>query len=106
MLIGGMCKTIWFKEVFFAMPTILQMRGWRVFFYANEGNEPIHVHAEKGDAECKLWLLVDIFDIEEAWASGLTPRLRREIRKIVFDHFDVIVEEWNRWFGVADHENN
>jgi hypothetical protein len=25
--------------------------------------------------------------------------LRREIRKIVFDHFELIVEEWDRYFG-------
>jgi len=81
------------------MPTILLIRGWRVFFYANESNEPIHVHAKKGDAECKLWLYIDIFDVEEAWSYGITPRLRREIRQIVFDHFDFIVEEWNRCFG-------
>jgi hypothetical protein len=90
----------------FWMPTILLVRGWRVFFYANEGNEPIHVHAKKGDAECKLWLHIDIFDIEEAWAYGLTPRLRREIRQILFDHFDVIVEEWNRCFGGQGNADN
>ncbi|NIL99295.1 MAG: DUF4160 domain-containing protein, partial [Planctomycetales bacterium] len=32
------------------MPTILRIRGWRVFFYADEGDEPIHVHARKADA--------------------------------------------------------
>jgi len=38
------------------MPTILVILGWRLFFYANEGNEPIHVHCRKGDMECKYWL--------------------------------------------------
>ncbi len=33
------------------MPTILLIMGWRLFFYANEGNEPIHVHCRKGDTE-------------------------------------------------------
>jgi Domain of unknown function (DUF4160) len=30
------------------MPTILFMNGWRLFFYSNEGDEPVHIHAEKG----------------------------------------------------------
>ncbi|MCG6536745.1 MAG: DUF4160 domain-containing protein, partial [Syntrophales bacterium LBB04] len=30
------------------MPTILLIMGWRLFFYANERNEPIHVHCRKG----------------------------------------------------------
>jgi len=36
------------------VPTIIFVRGWRVFFYSNESNEPVHVHAEKGGAECKM----------------------------------------------------
>ena len=88
------------------MPTVLLVRGWRVFFYSDEGREPIHVHAKKGDAECKLWLKPELFDLEEAWSYGLSPRLRREIRKIVFDHYDVIVEEWNRRMGGRGHAHN
>src|SRR5438552_1487961 len=30
------------------------MQGWRFHFYSNEGNEPMHLHAVKGDAECKM----------------------------------------------------
>jgi hypothetical protein len=29
----------------------------------------------------------------------MTPRLRREVRKIIFDHFEYIVGEWNKRFG-------
>ena len=78
------------------------VRGWRVFFYSNEGREPIHVHAHKGEAESKIWLLTATYDIEEAWSHNLTARLRREVRKVVFDHFDLIVEEWERHFGGVD----
>jgi hypothetical protein len=45
------------------MPTILYVNGWRFHFYSNEGNEPMHVHATKGDAECKYWLYADRFDL-------------------------------------------
>jgi hypothetical protein len=31
------------------MPTVLLVRGWRVFSYAYEGNEPVHVYAKNGD---------------------------------------------------------
>jgi len=85
------------------MPTILMVRGWRVYFYSEEGNEPVHVHATKAECECKLWLHVEEFGIEEAWSHGMTPRLRREIRKIVFENFELLVEEWNRHLG--DHRD-
>jgi len=75
------------------MPTILFVNGWRLFFYSNEGNEPPHIHAEKGDAEVKFWLRVELYNIEEVHDHGLTPALRREIRKIIFDHYDYLVEQ-------------
>ncbi len=35
------------------MPTIIYVPGWRFHLYSNEGNEPVHIHALKGEAECK-----------------------------------------------------
>lgn len=29
---------------------------------------------------------------------NLTPQAKREIRKIVYEHFDYIVAEWNKYF--------
>ncbi len=72
----------------------------------NEGNEPMHVHARKAESECKFWLRADIYEIEEAWCYNLTPRLRREVRKIIFDHFDLIAEEWNSHFGGSYNAND
>lgn len=50
------------------MPTIILVQGWRLFFYSNEGREPMHIHARKGDAECKFWLRAGLYEIEEDWA--------------------------------------
>ena len=80
------------------MPTILLIAGWRIFFYSNEGHEPIHVHAQKADMECKFWLDQETFEISEAFSYNLTPGSRKEIRKIIFEHFDYIVGEWNKFF--------
>jgi hypothetical protein len=76
------------------MPTILVLFGWRLFFYANEGTEPIHVHCRNGDMECKFWIDVESFDIREALLLRMSPRDVRQIRKIIFEHFDYIVEQW------------
>lgn len=80
------------------MPTILLIAGWRLFFYSNEGSEPLHIHAEKGDMECKFWLDAETFNIVEAYSYNMTPAAKKEIRKIVFDHFDYIANEWKRFF--------
>jgi len=76
------------------MPTILYIRGWRLFFYANERNEPPHIHARKGDADCKYWLHPDAFEIEEDHAYNMSPADRRTIRKIIFENFEYIVSEY------------
>ena len=76
------------------MPTILVIFGWRLFFYANEGNEPIHVHCRKGEMDCKYWLNSETYELEEAFSFSLSSKDRREIRKIIFEHFDYIEEQW------------
>ena len=80
------------------MPTILLIAGWRLYFYSNEGNEPIHIHAEKADMECKFWLDLNEFEIREAFSNNMTPAGRREIKKIIYEHFDYIISEWNNFF--------
>lgn len=80
------------------MPTVLYITGWRLFFYSNEGTEPIHIHAEKGGMECKYWLLPDEVEIKEAFAYQMNPTATKEIKKIIYQHFDLIMEAWNNHF--------
>jgi meiotically up-regulated gene 157 (Mug157) protein len=79
------------------MPTILMLLGWRLFFYANEGNEPPHVHCRKGDMECKYWIDIENFDIQEAYSFRLSPKDKREIRKILFQNLDYIMDQWQKF---------
>jgi len=60
----------------------------------NEGQEPVHVHAAKAEAIGKYWLIPEELDIEAAYEYNFTPALRREIRRILFDNFDLILREW------------
>jgi hypothetical protein len=77
-------------------PTIVYQNGWHIIIYPNERNEPMHVHAEKGEAECKYWVRANDFELEEAWAYRMTPALRREVRQIIFENFEEIIEAWRR----------
>ena len=76
------------------MPTVLYLKGWRFFFYSDEGNEPIHIHVQKGDSECKYWLDIDLYEICEAYSYGMSSRDTREVKKIILQNFDEIVDEW------------
>ena len=80
------------------MPTILFIAGWRFFFYSNENKESVHIHVQKAGKEAKYWLVVSAFDIEEAFSHQMTPRDKREVKKIIYQHFDYIVEQWQIHF--------
>ncbi|GMT49436.1 MAG: hypothetical protein IEMM0008_0975 [bacterium] len=81
------------------MPEILRKHGWKVFFYSNERNEPIHVHCVKAEKICKYWLDIENYDIQEASSYKMNPKDRREVRKIIFENFDYIMSEWNKVHG-------
>ena len=79
------------------MPTILLIKGWRLFFYANEGDEPTHVHCRKGERECKYWLRREHFDLDEAYAYAMSARDGREIKQIIYQHFEYIEDQWDEF---------
>ncbi|MCY7351092.1 MAG: DUF4160 domain-containing protein [Cytophagaceae bacterium] len=79
------------------MPTVLFIPGWRFFFYANENNESVHIHARKSDMECKFWLDVEEFEIHEAYAYNLGAKDRREVKRLTYQHFDYFVAERNKF---------
>ncbi len=80
------------------MPTILFIYGWRLYFYSNESNEPIHIQVEKGNILAKYWLMIDEIEIIEAFSYNFTPASKREIKKIIYQHFELIVSEWSNHF--------
>lgn len=85
------------------MPTIVIIDGWRIHFYTNEGNEPIHIHAQKAEMDCKYWINVEEYDIIPAYEYNMKVKDRRDIRKIIFDHFDYIVRHWELYQRMKDN---
>jgi len=78
----------------FSMPTILRLLGFRFFFYSNEGREPVHVHVEKGDAQGKYWLE----PVQEDYMDGFTKTEEKQVRKIIIDHQEKFITDWNEHF--------
>jgi hypothetical protein len=76
------------------MPTILYEQGFRFFFYSADGNEPAHVHVEKGGAAGKWWL----DPIRQANVAGFGKRDRSRIRKIIREHHGYFLGRWREAF--------
>ena len=80
------------------MPTIIYVNGWRLFFFSNEGSEPIHVHAEKGGKACKYWIHPIERNFSLAWSYQMNGRDRRIVESIITDNFDLILWFWDKHF--------
>ncbi len=79
------------------MPTILLVMGWRFYFYSNEMNEPIHIHCRKAGKECKYWIDRENFDLNEAYSYNMNNKDKRQVKKIIFEYFEHIENEWDRF---------
>jgi len=80
------------------MPEVFRERGFRFFFYSNEGSprEPVHMHVEKGNVEAKFWL----FPVARvACNDGFDARALRELTAIVESNKGRIEGAWNEYFG-------
>lgn len=77
------------------MPTVLKIKGFRFFFFSNEGNEPPHIHVELGDKYAKFWLE----PIALARVVGFSGSELTKIRKIVSQHIKLFKEKWNGYFS-------
>ena len=79
------------------MPTVFHERGFRFFFYANEGTprEPAHIHVEKSGIEAKFWLRPDV---RVAYNDGYDARTLRELLEIVENNRARIERAWSDFF--------
>jgi hypothetical protein len=80
------------------MPVILRFKGYRFFFYSNEGNplEPIHIHVRAPECEAKFWLQPEIL---LARNDGFSARDLKELFSVVEQNHTMFVEAWNEYFA-------
>lgn len=80
------------------MPVVFRYKGFRFFFYSNEGNprEPVHVHARGEGGEAKFWLSPAV---HVAMSDGLSARTLRELSGVVEQNVELIERTWHEYFG-------
>jgi len=72
----------------------MRHRGYRLFFYSNEGREPPHVHVERPPREVKFWLA----PVELAKNIGFATHEVRRIRALVIANREYLWEVWHEFF--------
>ena len=80
------------------MPTVFIYKGYKFFFYSNEGEprKPRHIHIRKGTYVAKYWIEPEV-RLESAW--GLNPKELNKLEKVVEEKIDLIKEAWDEYFG-------
>lgn len=80
------------------MPAIFRYKGFRFFFYSNEGSprEPIHVHVLGEGGEAKFWLKPQV---RLAASDGLNAKTLRELTGVVESNAPLIERTWNEYFS-------
>jgi len=80
------------------MPTVFYERGFRFFFYSNEGSprEPVHIHVEKDNGEAKFWLNPVV---HVAYNDGYDARTLRQLAGMVEANRVRIERTWNEFFA-------
>lgn len=80
------------------MPVVFRYKGFRFFFYSNEGSprEPVHVHVRSGGSEAKLWLEPQV---RVAAGHGFDAGTLRELVEVAQANRDLIERAWHDYIG-------
>ncbi len=73
------------------MPEVFRAEGYVVFFYANEGQEPMHVHVRKAGGFAKFW--VDPVTLDHS--EGMKTRELARAEELIGENLDLIRRRWN-----------
>lgn len=76
------------------MPTVLRLKGYRLFFFSLDRSEKPHIHVEKAGKYAKYWILPVALSHNRGFRS---PELT-EIRKLVQKNENLIEEKWHEYF--------
>jgi len=81
------------------MPVVFRYKGYRFFFFSNEGDplEPIHVHVRRGEATAKFWMSLQI-SLAESY--GMNSAELRELMRVAEKNRELIERYWNEHFSV------
>ena len=70
-------------------------RGYRLYFYSHEPNEPPHVHVDKAGSSVKIWL----DPVAVARNVGFAPHELNEVVRLVQQSSLTLLEAWREFFG-------
>ena len=83
------------------MPNLFTVSGYKVYFWSNENQEPVHVHISKGKPtpnSTKVWLTRTGGCILASTGSSISQKELNELMEIISAQFFLICAEWKKFF--------
>lgn len=77
------------------MPTVFEFGPYRFFFYANDLNEPPHIHIQRERNKAKFWLK----PIRLQQSGGFSRNELYRIQGIVEENEETLLKVWYEFFA-------
>ncbi len=87
------------------MPSLFSICGYKVYFWSNENNEPVHVHISKGRPtphSTKIWITKNGGCILASNGGMIPQNQLNELMDVIAAQFFFICSEWKKHFVVED----
>ena len=77
------------------MPRITRIGPYRLFFYSNEGVEPLHIHVQRESKVAKFWLQ----PVGLRSSTRFSPEELRKLERLVRENQERLLEAWHGYFN-------
>lgn len=84
------------------MPSLFERLGYKIYFWSNENEEPIHVHISKGNPisnSTKIWLTKSGGCIVANNKSRIPDKDLNILLEAISMNYFKIIDEWKFYFG-------
>lgn len=83
----------------------MKVIGYKIYFWSNENNEPIHVHISKGKLtqnSTKVWLTKAGGCILCNNKSRISSSDLNKLLSIISRHYFLIISKWKEYYHIDD----
>lgn len=87
------------------MPSLFMLLGYKIYFWANEGSEPIHVHIAKGKPTAngtKVWITQRGGCILANNNGQIPARDLTKLLEVIESQVFFITRRWKKFFCIDD----
>ncbi len=87
------------------MPNLFTVSGYKIYFWSDEDDEPIHVHISKGKPSAngtKVWLTKRGGCIVASNGGKIPQKELNELMDFISAQFFLICDAWKRFFVVDE----